>query len=75
MDQEHEMTTEEFKTNNDKQYKKKAVYSIIEREQSKSYWMRLGTAFINRDQSLTVYLNALPVNGKLHIRDIPSQQV
>lgn len=52
--------------------KRKAVYTIINREGStRSYWIRLGTAFINRDDSLSVYLNALPVNNKLHIRDMP----
>ena len=55
-----------------RQNQKKAVYSIIEREgQEKAYWLRLGTAFVNRDGSLTVYLNALPTNAKLHIRDVP----
>jgi hypothetical protein len=52
--------------------KRKAVYTIIEREgNNRSYWLRLGTAYINRDDSLTVYLNALPVNNKLHIREFP----
>lgn len=51
---------------------RKAVYTIIEREgNTKSYWLRLGTAFVNRDESLTVYLNALPSNSKLHIRNVP----
>ncbi len=51
--------------------RRKAVYTIIEREGNKSYWLRLGTAFTNRDDSLTVYLNALPSNSKLHIRNVP----
>lgn len=49
---------------------RQAVYTIIERENSdRSYWLRVGTAFFNRDNSLTVYLNALPTNNRLHIRD------
>ena len=52
----------------------KAVYTIIDTEGvDKSRWVRVGTAYINRDQSLTVYLDALPVNHKLHIRDLPEQ--
>jgi len=52
----------------------KAGYSIIEREgYEKSYWLRLGTAYVNRDQSLTVILNALPVNHRLHIRELPDR--
>ena len=51
---------------------RKVVYTIIEREGSdKNFWLRVGTAFTNRDDSLTVYLNALPTNNRLHIRDAP----
>ncbi|MCK6510207.1 hypothetical protein L6R29_09605 [Myxococcota bacterium] len=52
---------------------RQAVYTIIERENSdRGYWLRVGTAFFNRDNSLTVYLNALPTNSRLHIRDEPA---
>jgi hypothetical protein len=48
----------------------KAVYTIVERPGSeKKYWVRIGTAFLNRDQSLNVKLDGLPINGQLHIRD------
>ena len=46
----------------------KVVYTVIERSQ-KSFWVRIGAAFVNRDGSLTVKLDALPVNGMLQIRD------
>ena len=50
----------------------KAVYTIIQMEGvEKSRWVRIGTAYVNRDQSLSVYLDALPVNHKLHIRELP----
>jgi hypothetical protein len=35
----------------------------------KTIWVRLGTAFINRDNSINVYLDGLPTNGKLQLRD------
>lgn len=45
------------------------VYSIIEREgKEKPLWLRIGTCFSNRDGSFNVLLDALPKNGKLHIR-------
>ncbi len=63
---------EDYEAQERRTRKRKAVYTIIDREGStRSYWIRLGTAFINRDDSLSVYLNALPVNNKLHIRDMP----
>jgi len=48
----------------------KQVYTIIEKEgEEKSHWVRVGVAFVNRDHSLNIRLNALPVNGLLHVRD------
>lgn len=49
--------------------KRKVVYTIIETGEGKSIWRQVGAAFMNRDESLTVLLDALPVNGRLHIRD------
>lgn len=52
--------------------KMKAVYTIVDREaDKKSFWLRIGSAFINRDGSLNVTLDAFPVSGRLHIRDLP----
>ncbi|MFH1810795.1 MAG: hypothetical protein ABIJ09_18780 [Pseudomonadota bacterium] len=48
---------------------RKVVYTIIETGEGKSFWRQVGAAFVNRDESLTVLLDALPVNGRLHIRE------
>ena len=49
-----------------------AAYTIVEREDSDDdIWCRIGIAFTNKDGSVNVYLNALPVNGKVHIREAP----
>ena len=48
--------------------KMKIVYVVTERN-GKSFWNRIGVAFENHDGSLNVKLEALPVNGELHIRD------
>jgi hypothetical protein len=53
--------------------KRKVVYTIIESGE-KSFWREIGCAFVNRDDSLTVLLDALPVNGRLHIRDKPKDK-
>lgn len=47
----------------------KAVYTVVERQEGKTNWVRIGTAFVCRDNSLNVVLDALPVNGRLHIRE------
>lgn len=50
--------------------KHKVVYTIIDKgPDRKGFFLRIGTAFVNRDQSWNVKLDAIPVNGTLHIRD------
>lgn len=49
--------------------KRKKVLCPMER-QGKTYWMRIGSAYINNDGSTNVYLDAYPANGKLQIRDL-----
>ena len=50
--------------------KYKAVYVIVENDRlEKPLFRRIGTAFVNKDQSLNVILEALPIEGRLHIRE------
>ena len=58
-------TSKESNTNSTR----KIVYTIIETGDGKSVWRQVGAAFQNRGDSLTVLLDALPVNGRLHIRE------
>ena len=46
----------------------KDVYTITKNGE-KSYWHKIGRAHVNKDGSLNIYLNALPMNGELNIRD------
>ena len=48
---------------------RKDVFTIVQRKGQKPPWLKIGSAFVNKDDSLTVYLNALPVNGELNIRE------
>ena len=45
------------------------VYTIIENNGGDYYWQRVGSAWTNKDGSINLSLNALPLNGKLHIRE------
>jgi hypothetical protein len=50
--------------------KMKVLSPIAGKEGSnKTHWMRAGIAFENRDGSINIYLNLLPTNGKLQLRD------
>lgn len=48
--------------------KTKPVYVITERA-GKTFWTRIGIAYVNRDGSLNIRLDAIPVDGALHVRD------
>ena len=50
----------------------KDVYAIYESKNEGrewSRWVRVGVAFENKDGSLNVLLDALPLSGRLQIRD------
>ena len=53
------------------------VITPIEKADGKGkYWMRLGTAFTNKDESINVYLDAIPVNQKewtLQLREMDEE--
>jgi hypothetical protein len=54
--------------------KRLVVYTIIDKPGTdKSFWWRIGTAWVNRDFSINIQLDAFPVNGKLHVRE-PSEK-
>jgi len=49
----------------------KDVYAIYETKgegRERSRWVRVGVAFDNKDGSLNVLLDALPLTGRLQIR-------
>lgn len=49
---------------------RREVWTVCPRgEGKKDFWLRVGTAFENRDGSWSIVLDALPVNGKLIVRD------
>jgi hypothetical protein len=55
--------------------KRYQVFSIKEtsggkdgRERS-TVWVKAGSAWINRDGSMNVYLDVLPLDGRLHVRE------
>lgn len=48
----------------------KDVFLISDRgENQQGAWSKIGVAFVNKDESLNVVLDAVPVTGKFHIRD------
>jgi hypothetical protein len=56
----------------DKKPEPRPVFAVTERD-DKSFWTRVGAAFPNKDGSVNIFLDALPVSGKLQIRDDDDQ--
>lgn len=45
------------------------VFTVREKtEHSDAWWTKIGTAWKNKDGSMSITLDALPINGKLVIR-------
>jgi protein associated with RNAse G/E len=52
------------------------VITPIEKDGKNLYWMRLGSAYTNKDESINVYLDAIPVNQKewkLQLREMDEE--
>ena len=50
--------------------KRLAVYAINEKEGERAWWQKIGLAFTNRDGSIAIYLDALPIGtNKLQVRE------
>ena len=45
------------------------IYDAKNEGRERSRWVRIGVAFDNKDGSLNVLLDALPLSGRLHIRE------
>ncbi len=54
--------------------KRYQVFSIKEKADKSggergAVWVKAGSAWVNRDGSLNVYLDVLPLDGRLHVRE------
>jgi hypothetical protein len=47
-----------------------AVFAVVEKENRNAIWIRVGSAFTNRDGSVNLYLDAFPIGtNRLQIRE------
>ncbi|MFO0569868.1 MAG: hypothetical protein U0263_29735, partial [Polyangiaceae bacterium] len=42
---------------------------VITQRNGKNHWTRIGVGFVNRDGSINLKLDAVPVSGELQLRD------
>jgi hypothetical protein len=53
----------------------KKVLVPVEKPGDKTFWFRIGTAYLNRDGSTNIYLDALPATTKLQLRDFDEKDL
>ncbi|MBL8625822.1 MAG: hypothetical protein JNK64_31200 [Myxococcales bacterium] len=51
------------------------VLCPIERKDGSTHWLRIGSGFPNKDQSVNIYLDVLPVNLKLQLRELDEEDL
>lgn len=54
---------------NSTRYQVFCIRQTKEKEKEGTVWVKAGSAWMNRDGSMNVYLDVLPLDGKLHIRE------
>lgn len=45
------------------------IKKYVKDGEERSTWVKIGNAYVNRDGSLNVLLDAFPIDGKLQIRN------
>lgn len=51
------------------------VLSPIVKKDGSTFWMRVGTGFPNKDDSVNVYLDVFPKDGKLQLREFDEREL
>ena len=46
------------------------VLALVPKKDGGTYFMRIGNAYTNRDDSINLYLDVLPLHGKLQLREL-----
>ncbi len=47
----------------------KMVYAVVDRAPGKTFWTKVGVGFVNKDGSINLRLDAIPIAGTLQVRD------
>ena len=53
----------------------KVICPIEKKDGTGTHWMRNGVAYGNKDESINVYLDTLPLNGKIQLREWTEEEL
>ncbi len=51
------------------------VLSAIEKRDGGTFWMRVGSGFTNRDNSVNIYLDVIPKTFQLQLRELDEEDL
>ena len=51
------------------------VLTAIEKRDGGTFWMRVGSGFTNRDNSVNIYLDVIPKNFQLQLRELDEEDL
>ena len=51
------------------------VLSPIDKRNGSTYWLRCGTAFTNKDDSINIYLDAMPKEWRFTLRELDEEDL
>ncbi|HEY0193281.1 MAG TPA: hypothetical protein VGC42_19320 [Kofleriaceae bacterium] len=51
------------------------VLAPITKQDGGTFWIRCGTGHLNRDSSINIYLDVLPRDGKLTLRELDEEDL
>ena len=51
------------------------VLSAIEKRDGGTFWMRVGSGFTNKDNSVNIYLDVMPKNFQLQLRELDEEDL
>ena len=53
----------------------KVICPVEKKDGTGTHWARLGVAYGNKDESINLYLDSLPLNGKLQLREWTEEEL
>jgi hypothetical protein len=53
----------------------KVLAPIEKKDGTGTYWLRLGSAHTNKDESINIYLDAFPRDGKIQLRELSEEEL
>lgn len=51
------------------------ILALIPKKDGGTYWMRIGSGYGNKDDSINMFVDAIPITGKLQLREVTEEDL